>query len=128
MKKPYNWKIFWILLIAAIIGLIAIVPYSLALQAKALATAVLPMPLPLLVTIQLIPQALLFAVAVAVGLFFANRIGLGLPILEAGLRGEPVGERLRRILPISIILGVVASVAIIAIELYIFAPLLNAQL
>ncbi len=47
MTKPYNWKIFWILIVAATIGLIAIVPYSLALSASAI-PAKLPMPLPVL--------------------------------------------------------------------------------
>ena len=128
MKKPFNWKIFWILVIAAVIGLIAILPYALGLQGISAATPNLPMPLPLLVTVQLIPQAIMFAIAIALGLFFANRIGLGLPILEARLRGEPVGDRLRRILPISIILGVLGAVAIIALDAYVFSPALKAQL
>ena len=80
MNKPFNWKIFWILTAAAAFGLVAIVPYSLALQ-PTLATAKLPMPLPLLVAIQLAPQVVLFALVIAAGLFFANRIGLGLPLL-----------------------------------------------
>ncbi len=126
MTKPYNWKIFWILVVAATVGLIAIVPYSLALSASAI-PAKLPMPLPVLMTIQIGSQVLMFAVAVAIGLFFANRSGLGLPILEAGLRGEPVGERLVRILPLSIILGIVASVAIIALDAYVFGPAVKAQ-
>ncbi len=126
MTKPYNWKIFWILSAAATIGLLAIIPYSLALSGGAV-PANLPMPLPLLMTIQIGSQVLMFVVAVAIGLFFANRSGLGLPILEAGLRGEPVGERLRRILPLSIILGIVASVAIIALDAYVFGPAVRAQ-
>ena len=125
MHKPFNWKIFWILVAAATFGLVAIVPYSLALRAQPLAPETLPMPLPLLVALQLAPQALIFALLIGIGLLLANRIGLGLPILEAALRGEPVGERIRRILPISIIFGVLASLAIIALDVFVFGPAIS---
>jgi hypothetical protein len=85
------------------------VPYSLALQGDALKKAQLPMPLPLLVTLQLIPQLIMFAIVIAIGLWLANRTGLGLPILEAKLRAESVGDKLRVIAPISIILGLLAA-------------------
>jgi membrane protease YdiL (CAAX protease family) len=127
MHKPFNWKIFWILVAVATFGLVAVVPYSLALQGSAAAPQNLPMPLPLLVALQLAPQVLLFAILIGIGLLLANRIGLGLPILEGALRGEPVGARIRRILPISIVLGVLASLAIIALDVYVFSPALRAQ-
>ncbi len=128
MKKPFNWKIFWILAAASALGLIAVVPYTLALQAKSLQNIKLPMPLPLLVTVQLIPQIILYAILAALGLWLTNRIGLGLPILEAVLRGEPVGDKLRRVIPISVILGVLASLIIIALDTYVFQPAITAQL
>ena len=128
MTKPFNWKIFWILTAAAAFGLVAILPYALALQANALNLQPPPIPLPLLLTLQIAPQVVLFAIAVAIGLFFANRIGLGLPILEARLRGEPVGDRIRSILPISVVLGILGSVLIIALDVYVFQPALKAQL
>ncbi len=123
--KPFNWKIFWILAAAATFGLIAIVPYSLALQANTLQTAKLPMPLPFLVAVQLAPQVLLFALIIAAGLFFAGRIGLGLPILERRLRGEAVGDQVRSILPISILLGILASLLIIGLDVFVFQPALR---
>jgi membrane protease YdiL (CAAX protease family) len=128
MSKTFNWKIFFILLAASTFGLIAILPYVLALQAKTLASAPLPMPLPLLLTIQVGTQVIMFAIAIALGLFFAQRAGLGLPILEARLRGEPIGAKIRAILPISIILGVLGAVIIIAADVYIFQPALKAQM
>ncbi len=129
MHKPINWKIFFILLAAAIFGLIAIIPYSLALQAASTRPPVPPpMPLPVLAAIQISLQALMFAVAIAIGLFFANRTGLGLPIMEARLEGQSVGAKMRAILPISIILGLLASFLIIALDVYVFQPALKAQL
>ena len=128
MTKPFNWKIFWILVAAATFGVIAILPYSLALQGDKLNSVPLPMPLPLLVTIQIVPQIILFAILIAIGLYFANRTGLGLPILEARLKGESVGARIRAILPISVIVGVVGALIIIALDVYVFQPAMQAQL
>ncbi len=127
MTKPFNWKIFWILAAGAAVGLAAIVPYSLALTGSAMPKN-LPMPLPLLITIQVGTQwLLLFLPVIAIGLLLANRTGLGLPIVEAKLRGEPVWDRLKAILPLSVILGVLGAVAIIALELLVFGPAVKAQ-
>jgi membrane protease YdiL (CAAX protease family) len=128
MNKPFNWKVFWILVAASAFGLVTIVPYSLALQSAAAPQVPLPIPLPLLAAIQIAVQVVLFAVLIAIGLFFANRIGLGLPILEAWLRGEPVADRLRAVVPISIILGVLSSLLIIALDVFVFQPALKAEL
>lgn len=124
MNKPFNWKIFFIVWIAAVFGVIAITPYSLTLQSGALQNANLPIPLPLLLVIQIAQNAVMFGVLTALGLFFANRIGLGLPILEARLNGESVGDKVRAILPLSIGVGVVASLLIIGLELVLFQPAL----
>lgn len=42
--KSINWKIFFILLAAFIFGIMAVLPYTLALEADALAKIKLPMP------------------------------------------------------------------------------------
>jgi len=128
MKTFINWKIFFILLAVFAFGLIAITPYSLALQQNALANIKLPIPLAVLIPIQLISQTLIFGIFIALGLFFANRVGLGAPILEAKLRGESVTSKVQAILPISIILGVAASLLIITLEVAVFQPAMLQQL
>lgn len=128
MNKPFNWKIFFILWGAVIFGAIAIIPYSLELQSGILQDLDLPISLPLLIAIQIAQNAVILGVLTALGLFFANRIGLGLPILEARLKGESVVDKLRAILPVSIIVGVVASLLIIGLELIYFQPALLREL
>jgi membrane protease YdiL (CAAX protease family) len=128
MTKPFNWSIFFILLGAAAFGLIAILPYSLALQAEIIKHVRLPLPLLLLVAIQILEQVLIFGIAIAIGLFFANRIGLGTPILETRLNGGSITDKIRAIAPISIILGILPSLLIIGLDVYIFQPALKAQL
>jgi membrane protease YdiL (CAAX protease family) len=126
MNKPYNWKIFFIVWIAAVVGVIAIIPYSLTLQSGTLEGLNLPMPLVLLISIA--QNAVMFGILTALGLLFANRIGLGLPILEARLRGETVGDKVRAILPLSIIIGVVASLLIVALDTFAFQPAMLREL
>lgn len=128
MKKPFSWKTFFILWGAVVFGVIAIIPYTLELQSGILQDLDLPIPLPLLITIQIVQNSVLFGVVIALGLFFANRIGLGLPILEARLRGETVADKVRAILPVSIIVGAVASLLILGLELAFFQPALVREL
>ena len=128
MKKPFSWKTFFILWGAVVFGVIAIIPYTLELQSGILQDLDLPIPLPLLITIQIVQNSVLFGVLIALGLFFANRIGLGLPMLEARLRGETVADKVRAILPVSIIVGAVASLLIIGLELAFFQPALVREL
>jgi membrane protease YdiL (CAAX protease family) len=123
MHKLFNWKIFFIVWIAAVVGVIAIIPYSLTLQG--VSSQDLPL---LLLTIQIAGNAVMFGVLTALGLFFANRIGLGLPILEARLKGESVGDRVRALLPLSIGIGVVAALLVIGLELVLFQPALLREL
>jgi membrane protease YdiL (CAAX protease family) len=124
MTKPFNWKAFFVLWIAAIFAVIAVLPYSLELQSGILQDLELPVPFPVLLALQVIQSALLFGVLIAAGLFLANRIGLGLPILEARLRGEPVAGEIRAILPLSILTGIAAALLIVGLEIVIFQPLL----
>lgn len=124
MHKPFNWKLFFILWVAAICCVIAVLPYSLELQSGLLQNLELPIPLPLLLALQVIQSALLVGVLLATGLFLAGRIGLGLPILEARLRGEPVADKIRAILPLSILTGIVAALLIVGFETVLFQPLL----
>jgi len=85
MKKSFNWKIYFILVAASVVGVVAIIPYSLAIQGTALSALDGPIPTWLLLTLQVLQNAILFAVVALLGLLAANRVGLGLPVLEAKL-------------------------------------------
>ena len=61
----------------------------------------------------------------------ANRIGLGAPILEGLFARDPslkVSERIKQFIAPAIVLGVVASLLIIALDVFVFAPALKAEL
>jgi len=124
-KKHFNWRVFLILWAAGVGGVIAVLPYTLTLQAPLLEEMPpLPIPLAALIVIQVVQNAVLVAIAVGLGLLLAGRIGLGAPLLEACLAGEAVSRRLRALLAPSVLAGVAAGVIIIVLELLAFAPLL----
>ena len=115
-----KWKLFIILLIASILGILAVLPYSLTLQGGLPQN--LPVPFYVIVLSSVIQNAVLFAVAIFIGLTLYKKVGLGLPIIEGWLEGKPVKDYLTSILPISIGLGLAAGILIIGFQ-YIFSIL-----
>jgi membrane protease YdiL (CAAX protease family) len=128
MKTIINWKVFWILWIAAILATILLLPYALEIQSSAVDLTKLGLPLPVVLTLQIIQSAILFAIAIFGGLFFARRVDLGTPILDAVSRGEPVSDKVRAILPLSIILGVVTTMLVLGLEFFYFQPAMMKEL
>jgi len=128
MKTIINWRVFFILWIAAILSSIAVLPYALELQASALEAMDLPIPLPALIALQIVQSAILFAIIIFAGMFFASRVGLKTPILDSITRSESVSDKVRAILPISIGLGVIASLLIIGLDVWAFQPALLKEL
>jgi len=128
MKSVINWKIFFILWIASIFSVIAILPYLLSLQSSVLQNLKLPFPLPVVITLQIVQNAILFAIAIFAGLFFAGRVGLGTPILDSFTRSESVANKVRAILPLSIILGVASTLIVLGLEIFYFQPAMMKEL
>src|SRR6188474_1392781 len=128
MKTIINWRVFFILWIAAIISTIALLPYVLELQSSAIMSLDLPISLPALITLQITQSAILFAIIIFAGMFFARRLGLGTPILDSVTRSESASDKVHAILPLSIGLGVIASLLIIGLEVLIFQPAMLKEL
>jgi len=105
-----------------LVSVILVTPYSLSLQSAALATEKLPMPLIILVPIQWLETTILYGILAAIGLFIANRIGLGLPFLESWLAGKPDWARVRKFVWPAIIAGVAAAIVIILLDAEVFNP------
>ncbi len=126
MKTIINWKVFFILWIASILATIAVLPYAFEFQSSALQNLKLP-PLWILIATALLQTAVMLAIAIFAGMFFASRVGLGAPILDATTRGESVGKRIRDILPFSILLGVAGTLLLLGLEFFVFQPALVKQ-
>jgi membrane protease YdiL (CAAX protease family) len=126
--KPYNWRLLGILMIAVLLSVIMITPYSLTLQSHTLSNAKLPMPLAILLPIQWLETTILYGILAAIGLLIANRIGLGLPFLESWLAGKPEWDRVRKFALPAIIAGVLAGIVIVVLDSVVFGPQLSAEL
>jgi hypothetical protein len=118
MKTLINWKVYFILLAAAIFSSIALLPYSYELQSKALTLTDVPT-----LIVQNILGGIQFAILIFLGMILMRRIGLSAPILDSVTKGESASGTLRRVVPISVVLGVVAGLLVIG-GIVIFQPLL----
>ncbi len=118
ISKIINWKLYIILLIASTFGAIAIWPYTLTSQGGLIQN--LPVPLYVLVTGQIIQSVVSSAFTIFIGLYFAKKVGLGLPVLEGWLEGREVKSYLKSILGISVGLGIIAGILIIGFD-YLFS-------
>jgi len=127
-RKSYNWRLLIILTAAVLISVILVTPYALTLQAATLKTAKMPLPLNILLPIQWAETTILYGILAAIGLFIAGRIGLGLPFLEGWLAGKPDWGLVRRFIVPAIVAGVLAGVAILVLDRFVFAPPLRAEL
>jgi len=125
MKTLINWKTFFILWVAALLSTIAVLPYVLELQSKLIVQ--LPISLPTLIVLQIVQSGFLFAIIIFIGMLLMKRIGLSTPILDSVTSGESYTEKFSAILPISIGLGVIASILIVGLDA-LFQPLLINEL
>jgi membrane protease YdiL (CAAX protease family) len=103
-------KAYGILIVAAALGLAAIVPYSLALTGTSI-----PDEMFWQVVLVAVAQSLVFiAPLTALGLWLGPKVGLGAPLLYAWIEGRPgAGRDLLRSLPMGIGIGAVAGVVLL---------------
>lgn len=127
MKNIINWKVFFILWIAAIVAALLVLPYAIGMLPPAILNKI-QIPLPTLIVLQSVQVLILFAIAVFGGLFFAKRVGLRTPILDSIARGEPVADKIRAILPISVVLGVLSTLVLLGFEFFYFQPAMVKEL
>ncbi|HEX4631783.1 MAG TPA: CPBP family glutamic-type intramembrane protease [Chthoniobacterales bacterium] len=120
-RPGYPWKIFWLLLLTSIIGVAALLPYLLAFFQNVLSTNPLPMPLPVLMAVQIMQSAILFAAFISLGLVLAPRAGIDLPVLRAWFYGGGApAPKNAAVLPI--IAGVAVSGILVLIFYMYFLP------
>lgn len=128
LRKPFNWRLWGILMAAVLVSTIMVLPYALTLQSYSLQNASSSFSLPTLLAIQLAQAAILYGILTALGLIIAGRIGLGLPVLESWLAGQPDWSRVRRFIVPAIVVGLLAGAAIVLLDQFVFGPRLAAVL
>ena len=123
--KAMSWRLFFVLWIASVIGIVLVLPYGYAMIPPPLSSR-LP-PLYLLIPLQVAQGAIFLGLLTLGGLFFANRTGLSAPILEAWIEGQGIRARIKGILLPSILVGAVGTLLILALELWVFQPSIRHQ-
>jgi hypothetical protein len=75
------------LLLASIVGVAALLPYLVSFFQNFLSTYPLPMPWSLLMLVQIMQSAILFAAFISLGLILAPKAGIEMPVLRAWFYG-----------------------------------------
>ncbi|WP_455363649.1 CPBP family intramembrane glutamic endopeptidase [[Eubacterium] cellulosolvens] len=122
-RRPPSWKVFLFVLALVVPASYAIIPFSLTLTSTTLKPGELPG-----VIIGVLVNALINGGLAAIGLFLAARVGLGLPFVEGWLKKEPTWKPFRGVLVVSVVVGVVASLVILGLDIFVFGPPLAAEL
>ena len=118
IKKIVNWKIYFILLSASVLSIMAIMPFILTLQGDMLKEV--PMPLPLVILIIVAQSALLFAILTFIGLKLSSKLGLQIPIIEKFVTKEKIDFNVKSIIKTSVLLGSLTGIAIILLDFIFF--------
>jgi hypothetical protein len=116
----FPWKIFWLLLLACLLGFGAVLPYVYAVFGNLVAQV--SMPLPVLVIVQLMQSTIVFAGIVALGILLARKVGIESPILRGWLYragGYPAGW-----LRTPLLWGFVVGLLMFLLYFLIFLPLI----
>jgi hypothetical protein len=119
-KRRWNWKVFFVLVGLIIPATFAIWPYTSHQQNISLGWDLL--------VIDRLINILLNSMLGGIGLWLANRIGLGMPFVEGWAKREPIPYRFRNIVAIAVITAVILVVLSMFLHTVVFDPPVNAML
>ena len=121
-KQSIDWRLFAILLALVAFGLLMLTPYGLTIAGE-----VLDREMVLTLFPQFMLQIVLFSVVLWIGLVLAPKAGLTLPILAAWAKGERP-QAIWQCLSTGVWLGIAGGLAIIVLEVFVFAPLMAEEI
>lgn len=114
MKNLIDWKLFALLLCTGIFGVLAVFPYVLTTQASVFAD--IPLSIPVILAVSLVQTTVLLSISIFIGLWLGKQVGLGAPLLSKILKREPIDRKLRTVGLLSVSLGALAGILIIAFD------------
>ena len=120
-KRPWNWKVFLVLIGLIIPAAFAIVPFSVH-QINAYSETGTNAPGWEVVVVNALINGLIISGVGGIGLVIANRIGLGMPFIEGWVKREPVPSRFRSAVAIGWIAGVGFMLLILILQNWVFGP------
>lgn len=120
IKKLINWKLYFILLTASFLSILAVLPYIITLQGDSLKTA--PLPFPLIILIIILQSIILFAVFIFIGLKLSNKLELRIPIIEKLFSQDKIEVNVKSIVKTSVLLGLLVGIIIVLLN-FLFSQL-----
>jgi hypothetical protein len=122
-SEPFPWRLFWLLLTAAILSVLAIVPVASVIVSATLSKVELPqVPLPLLFLVGAVQNLAILALVVWLGLKLSRRLGLRAPLLESWLYSQSASNtRVGRTFTLSLLTGLAVGIAVL-ISLLVLVP------
>ena len=115
------WFEFNILLLAAILGSVAIIPYSLRLLKESKKSTRLKLPRMMLILLSILQNGILFAIAIGIGLVLSHQMGRGAPLIEAISTGKWLDRTLITNLIVASVLGILGGSFLLSVDL-LFLP------
>jgi CAAX amino terminal protease family. len=114
-EQMIKWRTFALLLASSIIVSLLVIPYSLSLTSIGGQTR--PAPPLLIVMATILSTLFMSSIAIPIGLWLGEQIGLGAPVLEAWVSGDPGASRqFRAEAPIAIGAGLVTGVLVLLLS------------
>jgi len=124
--QNFNWKLFTVLVILGVIGALGLIPYELEMyDPTELPADVEELDEWTVVTINLLSQTFLVAVAVFFGMLTLKRTGLRAPFIEAFVAKEKMPAVSGKWLGLAISISFVGSLFVLRLDKHIFMPQLN---
>jgi hypothetical protein len=108
VQRTCKWKVFWIGLALYLVAVIAGIPLALTMQPLAEGESWLARA-----SLELVEYLLVGVLSLGVGLCLAGRIGLGLPFIEGWVEKEPIWDRFRGMLGLSLVIAIIGSLAML---------------
>jgi len=120
-QRPWNWKVFLVLIGLIIPAAFAILPFSLHLLNAYNETGTSTPGWGIIVVNALINGLLIVGLG-GIGLLIANRIGLGMPFVESRVKHEPIPNRFSSAVAVGWIAAVGFALSILILQNWVFGP------
>jgi len=120
-KRPWNWKVFLVLVGLIIPAAFAIVPFSVH-QLNAYSETGTNAPGWEVIMINALINGLIVSVLGGIGLAIVNHVGLGMPFVEGWIKREPVPYRFRSAVAIGWIAAVGFVFSYLFLQNQVFGP------
>jgi hypothetical protein len=122
-KRSFDWKLFLLVWGGAILAWFLVLPFTIALMGDAIREMG---SLSSFVLSTFVSNLMALGLAALIGTFTAKKAGLGAPFIEGWLANSPIWQHSKSVVITALITGVLLGGLIIAVDVIVFTPFLEA--